>query len=108
MRTVEFHEKQSYLLVWYKEKEINMKNRWLMLSLLMVVLTAPLFSQELILTETDMELFIETFPLITKDLEALDMEMEQQENSLMLPEAIILSANPISVSPGSGLKCTGR
>ncbi len=79
-----------------------MKNRWLILSLLMVIVTATLFSQEVILTKTDIELFIETFPLITKDLEALDMEMERQENSLMLPEAVILSTKTHEIFTSRG------
>ncbi len=79
-----------------------MKNRWLILSLLMVILTATLFSQEVILTNTDLELFIETFPLITNDLEALNMQMEQQANSLILPEAILLSTETQKIFTSRG------
>ena len=79
-----------------------MKNRWLILSLLFIILPAALFSQDIVLTKTDIELFIETFPLITRDLEALNMGIEQHENSLMLPEAVALATNTQEIFTSRG------
>jgi hypothetical protein len=74
-----------------------MIQRGLIFLVLVCCLAAPIFAQEPVLSQGDIDRFLITFPIITEDLSSLGLEMEETDGGFSLPQAVFMSAQAESI-----------